>query len=978
MRYLTKIVEKLKERTDMESYLWDYSEENVLKGDWILASPFHVWGKRYKEIPMPVYGKDTDFGLKEDPAGPEIISSADRPDRAPRRLLAGHSYQLYEEVYKIITGGRVLVDIATLHDCDGEFLAAIRNALSWLSFLEEGEKPVVRFLYSNYPGSGTVKPEEMRRRLMAKIPEENTLEVYVGSLRPFLTSWNHAKIVSADGKRMMTGGHNLSSKAYLGEFPVFDISMLTEGQAAYAAQIYLDYLWKYCKGAVCISDMRSEKKTGKGCYAGEMAGRYLKNEKSAAGQSEKVPMLAAGRRAAVNYSWKEYYTEPHPEPADEIFLELFGMAERKICISQQTISGLSGTLPEVIQAWAEAILRGVEIQIVVSYGEASSQAASGYSGMSPKEVKAKIQNKLSKITGKKEAEELIKRRLHVANLHYNAEESGYPGGRREGIPNHAKLVMIDDSVFYIGSQNQYKCNLNEFGIFAESREKCGELKKAYWGPLWRYSCPDTFSFEDAGEEAVNEAEAVLFWLELKINKMLRQVFTEAMEELFCVPEQERDYECLNGIIIRAGYETEYRYVRAVMDQPVFREIFAEDKERVQAFRFVRLLLIKEGMMRGFLECLQDGLWRELNEEQLLEQLQEWVKEHGFSCRIGGVICTLQELVDSNLNLWAGNYQMTLANTTEVNRQGQEKCILTGAEEEEPEEVIFTVGEDGNCSLNQEKLCSVQFREGTLCWESGELIFGRCLRSIGPWSAGIMQCEGWIERNGANGITRRRAIGIRLENTWNGEIPETVSGIGAVGAGAAALCSLLAIAVTGKYCGKDRESRERRRQYQRMKTVYGQMKDRNFSEFSTELELTEFDSETSRLQDSVRQGEPLRQEHEKDRGESKAPALEREKEMQREAWKDWEQRHGRGETEKRPGTEQHFEDSGETIQSTDREKRLEEEVRRRVWETSGKEEREHKGAEEKEDRRRQEERRAEEQRRLEEDRRRKEDRYKKRK
>lgn len=802
---------------------------------------------------------------------------------------------------------------------------------------------------------GKGKTEEIRRRFMAKIPEGNTLEVYVESIWSGYFSWNHAKIISADGKSVMTGGHNLLSEAYLGEFPVFDISMLAEGHAAYAAQIYLDYLWKY---------------GGKtdGNYVGELARRYLKKQEAVSGRGEKIPMLAAGRGAAVK-SLETYYKEAHSEPSDEIFLELFQMAERKICISQQTIDETLGVLPEVIKAWAKAILRGVEIQIVVSCGGAIVKAASGYRGMTPRQVKKKILNELSKIAGEKEAEELINRRIHAANLHYNMEERGYPGKRKEGVPNHAKFVMIDDSVFYIGSQNQYKCNLNEFGIFAESRGKCMELKKVYWDPLWKYSCPNAVTFEDVGEEAASETEAVLFWLELKINKILRKVFTEAREELFGVPEQERDYEELNGIIARAGYETEYRYVKSVMDQPVFREIFAEDKERIQAFRFVRLLLIREGMMRGFLECLQNGLLLELNEKQLLAKLQGWVEEQGFSCRIGAVIGIFQELVDSNLNLWAGDYQMTLANVPEEGGQEQGRCVLTEAEE--MEEAVFTVREDGSCWLDKEELRSVQFRDGILCWESGELVFGRFLRSIGPWTAGTMQCEGWIDRQDAQGTVRRKAMGIRLEIVGKDDKAKGFSAVGEVAAGVTLLCSLLAVAVAGSHCGEEGELRERRMQYEQLDGTSKQIRDGDFADLQGELELKELDSKVSRLQESVRQGEPLRQEHGKSGETYEAPRSERETEIQREAWKDWEKKRDRGE---RP-QEERFEETGERIQSEDHKKRLDEEIRRRTWEISGKEQREQKG---KEDRRRQEERKAEEQRRLEEERRRKEERHKKRK
>jgi phosphatidylserine/phosphatidylglycerophosphate/cardiolipin synthase-like enzyme len=56
-------------------------------------------------------------------------------------------------------------------------------------------------------------------------------------------TWNHTKIIAADDKRVITGGHNLWAADYLAKAPVHDVSGLFEGPAAKAARRFCDKLW---------------------------------------------------------------------------------------------------------------------------------------------------------------------------------------------------------------------------------------------------------------------------------------------------------------------------------------------------------------------------------------------------------------------------------------------------------------------------------------------------------------------------------------------------------------------------------------------------------------------------------------------------------------------------------------------------------------------------------------------------------------
>lgn len=75
--------------------------------------------------------------------------------------------------------------------------------------------------------------------------------------------------------------------------------------------------------------------------------------------------------------------------------------------------------------------------------------------------------------------------------------SGFFYGRVDSAPgNHAKIMVIDDEVCIVGSDNLYPGNLAEVNYLMEG-EPVNDLLKYYWEPLWKYSCPHAYSGENA-------------------------------------------------------------------------------------------------------------------------------------------------------------------------------------------------------------------------------------------------------------------------------------------------------------------------------------------------------------------------------------------------------------------------------------------------------------------------------------------------
>uniref|UniRef100_A0A7S2S8X3 PLD phosphodiesterase domain-containing protein n=1 Tax=Eucampia antarctica TaxID=49252 RepID=A0A7S2S8X3_9STRA len=66
---------------------------------------------------------------------------------------------------------------------------------------------------------------------------------------------------------------------------------------------------------------------------------------------------------------------------------------------------------------------------------------------------------------------------------------------------HAKHYIVDDKCCYIGSQNLYDCDLGEWGVLIDDKDKTRDIMNEYWIPMWESS----FIGKDVNTEAVLNA-----------------------------------------------------------------------------------------------------------------------------------------------------------------------------------------------------------------------------------------------------------------------------------------------------------------------------------------------------------------------------------------------------------------------------------------------------------------------------------------
>lgn len=76
----------------------------------------------------------------------------------------------------------------------------------------------------------------------------------------------------------------------------------------------------------------------------------------------------------------------------------------------------------------------------------------------------------------------------LASGYYQAKVPSAPG-------NHAKIMIIDDQAYVIGSDNLYPGYLSEVDYLVEGADAVTELINSYWNPLWQYSGPHSISGE---------------------------------------------------------------------------------------------------------------------------------------------------------------------------------------------------------------------------------------------------------------------------------------------------------------------------------------------------------------------------------------------------------------------------------------------------------------------------------------------------
>jgi phosphatidylserine/phosphatidylglycerophosphate/cardiolipin synthase-like enzyme len=493
---------------------WNVSSDNALVGSWLLQTPpAATWGHGYGELTMAKTctsgaSCDLDFQLVRCTVDTDcgtggrcapLAASVKAPGQTPTRMCVGHSDLIIDEMYGVLTSTQQFADVTSLLPPDGRFEAAIRNAITYLG--NSGRPVTVRLLFGDFPVYGVVNSKTVLQHLTRDLPASSPIKVFVGNYRSsdMPPSWNHSKIVAADGREAIVGGHNLWSQQYLAIDPVHDLSMHLRGSAAGDAQRFANVQWKWtCDNrswltwstwSVWANDWQ------RGSIGNTCAPAYTLPEGNA-GAPGNATVIAIGRLAYIDSSNAS-------NQSDLALASMMRAARRTIRISQQDIGPPTAPVLGIpVGSWPTAVFtelgaaltRGVDVYIVVSNKDAVAGGltftTAGYSnGWTADDVARHLRSQMisnaapGTPTGAA-LDDLLCAHLHVAPLRFSAENA-FPDG--VPYPNHAKLVMVDDQAFYIGSQNLYNAGLTEFGFLVDDATAATTVRNDYWNNLWSSS-----------------------------------------------------------------------------------------------------------------------------------------------------------------------------------------------------------------------------------------------------------------------------------------------------------------------------------------------------------------------------------------------------------------------------------------------------------------------------------------------------------
>jgi phosphatidylserine/phosphatidylglycerophosphate/cardiolipin synthase-like enzyme len=440
--------------------------------------------------------------------------------------------EILQAITDTVASAKTLLDITLLWQTGtglpgGGFQAALAKGFKSLNGAKAS--PLVRIMIG-VPLGPWVFDKDLTAWLDATLKmsgasgNEVSFTVQIGCCKQSPESWNHAKVIAADGRRAVVGGHNLWAVDYLGDHPIHDVSGLIEGQVVTCAHNFSDKLWTDPSAIPEVAVLKN------GSY------HYGTQERRPTGfppppTGGTTRMLALGR---LGYGLAKEFSMATNASVSARLIALCS-ATKQIRVSQQslyfTATHLDGGY-DFYTLWAlvKAMEAGVTVQIVLSNDVPLSEG--GYAGNLPTCLtaltslyiadrmgvyrpranprredgfgwaeagltcpQAGLPVTVSRVPTPSEYKPYLtelQSKLSVALLYY-APNRNYWQTKAKKIPagNHAKVYIIDDTHFYVGSDNLYLSGtshgLQEYGHLIEGQTETRKFIADYWDKLWQNS-----------------------------------------------------------------------------------------------------------------------------------------------------------------------------------------------------------------------------------------------------------------------------------------------------------------------------------------------------------------------------------------------------------------------------------------------------------------------------------------------------------
>jgi len=464
---------------------------------------------------------------------PWVISTQDAWGQTGVPDLTRVQNHMIDTIREIVAGAETVVDISGLAPLpSGRFRQAIIDGAREAD--QAGRRPVIRVLWGRTPPAvlDDAALVQFQADLQQAAPHLTIAVTLMAdfALYPAKFSWNHSKIVAADGRVSFVSGINMWANDYLTDSPVTDVGVVVQGPAAADSQKFLDVLWRYAYADQGTLPMQTKIVATAGVdlttilslaptpgspvgdvrvmsvgRAGFIADRFITPGR-VSGRNDDNPVTT--RDQAVANWWVTSTPMNGPtmvpgrntwdgnNPSDTALRALVDSAKSSIVVSQQSMEYPQGggALPyevdkpcydvRLFDALARKVRDGIPVTIIVS----NIDRRSGDYRANPSWTMHVMLDRLTKLTGSQQAAVSVASRfLRVAPFRYS--EAAHWPGQTVGPGLHSKVIEVDGRAVYVGSQNAYPDEQQEFGYIIEDRAAVADFNRLYLGPSVLYSAP---------------------------------------------------------------------------------------------------------------------------------------------------------------------------------------------------------------------------------------------------------------------------------------------------------------------------------------------------------------------------------------------------------------------------------------------------------------------------------------------------------
>jgi phosphatidylserine/phosphatidylglycerophosphate/cardiolipin synthase-like enzyme len=496
-------------------HTWQQSRAASMDSDWLIPVPaVEAWGQSvaaieaepvlgafgtyHPDFELPYCEKQTDCAVG---TCLEVQATIERVDDTPDKLCMGHSDRVWDEMYSVLASAESYADVSSLDFPDnpngtpgvaeGRFLVALRNALRTLDSKDRDIDVRMMFGWLTDDTTWDSKLQVRFEALTDGLGASTKVNLWVAAMNYELLSWNHSKIVAADGEELIVGGINFYSTDYLHTAPVRDLSIHLRGQPALDSHRYLDGIWDayatehrawFTASSTAIRTLPSGLKSPKSSPAATTP---------ASTDTTGVPVITMGRHGLIDRVGVDY-----PAPSDDAMIAAIDAANESLWFSLQDLGPVD--LGSASYDWPtrlmttltrKALKSDFDLKIVLSapgagaysYGWTLEDVLTHWRTIIETDPALSAEVQAAGYT----ATTLLCERVSLASIRINDTDATWAGGMPMG--NHSKFWVVDAKAFYVGSQNLYISNLFEWGVLVDDAARTQEAIAAFWTPTWTYS-----------------------------------------------------------------------------------------------------------------------------------------------------------------------------------------------------------------------------------------------------------------------------------------------------------------------------------------------------------------------------------------------------------------------------------------------------------------------------------------------------------